>query len=297
MIQLSVQLASIELLPLAQNSLLSDLIQAEDFDACFTVEDVAQLLALSAAPEPIVQLLRDLIPLAQTYSLTPISQFQVGAVVQAASGAIYLGANLEFSHQALGQTVHGEQAAISNAWHHGETQLIKLAVSATPCGHCRQFINELVQADQLQVYLPDNLSPRFDSLLPMSFGPTNLGVSEHLMDSTPHQLHAPLIDELQQQAIAGANKSYSPYTLSPSAVALQTSRGVYVGRYAENCAYNPSLSPLQSALIALHFSRDVISDISAAVLVESTSAQVSQRDVTASLLAQLSQVTLSHYRY
>ena len=96
MIQLSVQLASIELLPLAQKSLLSDLIQAEDFDACFTVEDVAQLLALSAAPEPIVQLLRDLIPLAQTYSLTPISQFQVGAVVQAASGAIYLGANLEF---------------------------------------------------------------------------------------------------------------------------------------------------------------------------------------------------------
>jgi len=294
---LSPQLASVENFSAAQQTLLKTLINTQGFSAHFTAKQVTELLALADVSAPTEQLLRNLIPLAQTYSITPISQFKVGAVALAASGAIYLGANLEFSQQALGQTVHAEQAAISNAWHHGETQLIKLAVSATPCGHCRQFINELAQADQLQVYLPDNQHHQFDSLLPLSFGPKDLGVSEHLMDSLPHQLQAPMIDALQQQAIKGANASYSPYSCSPSAVALQTSSGIYVGRYAENCAYNPSLSPLQSALIALHFSHDKISDIVAATLVESSSAQVSQRFVTENLLAQLVNVTLSHYSY
>jgi len=297
MTKLLPQLASVEHFPLAQQALLKTLINAQGFSAHLSAGQVTELLTLADVNDPTEQLLRNLIPLAQTYSITPVSQFKVGAVVLAASGAIYFGANLEFSQQALGQTVHAEQAAISNAWHHGETRLIKLAVSATPCGHCRQFINELAQADQIQVYLPDNQQQQFDTLLPLSFGPKDLGVNEHLMNSLPHQLQASTVNTLQQQAIAGANASYSPYSRSPSAVALQTSRGIYVGRYAENCAYNPSLSPLQSALIALHFSHDKISDIIAATLVESSSAQVSQRFVTKNLLSQLGNAPLSHYSY
>lgn len=298
MINLSQQLASIEHLPLAQKKLLSAIISRDSFNASFSPEQVKQLLAASTEHRASEQLLRDLVPLAQTYSLTPISQFRVGAVVLAGSGAIYLGANLEFSHQALGQTVHAEQAAISNAWHHDETRLTKLAVSATPCGHCRQFINELAQADQLQVYLPDNQCYRFSSLLPLSFGPTNLGVSENLMDSVPHDMKpATSVDELQIKAIAAANRSYSPYSKSPSGIALQTKNGIYTGRYAENCAYNPSLSPLQSALIAIHFANDNINEIVAAVLVESATAQVSQRSATENLLTKLGKSPLSHYSY
>lgn len=33
-----------------------------------------------------------------------------------------------------------------NALHHGERDIRKLAVSAAPCGHCRQFYSELACA-------------------------------------------------------------------------------------------------------------------------------------------------------
>ena len=41
-------------------------------------------------------------------------------VVRGASGALYLGANIEFPGEGLGQTVHAEQAALSNAFMHDE---------------------------------------------------------------------------------------------------------------------------------------------------------------------------------
>ena len=39
--------------------------------------------------------------------------------------------------------IHGEQCLVANALLHGERGLRKLAVSAAPCGHCRQFYSEL----------------------------------------------------------------------------------------------------------------------------------------------------------
>lgn len=42
--------------------------------------------------------------------------------------------------------VHGEQFLLSNAAWHGETALLRLAVSAAPCGHCRQLYSELACA-------------------------------------------------------------------------------------------------------------------------------------------------------
>src|ERR1041385_8894343 len=41
------------------------------------------------------KLMLELIPLAQTYSRAPVSNFHVGVVVRGASGAMYLGANIE----------------------------------------------------------------------------------------------------------------------------------------------------------------------------------------------------------
>src|SRR4030081_3775653 len=89
------------------------------------------------------QLVLELLPWAEAYTSPPISNFRVGAIALGRSGALYAGANLEFPGQSLSFTVHAEQAAVYNAWLHGETGVTLIASTAHPCGYCRQFLNEL----------------------------------------------------------------------------------------------------------------------------------------------------------
>jgi cytidine deaminase len=57
-----------------------------------------------------------------------------------------VGANLEFARLPLYNSVHAEQFLLVNALHHGERAIRRLAISAAPCGHCRQFYSELACA-------------------------------------------------------------------------------------------------------------------------------------------------------
>jgi len=98
---------------------------------------------LSSSGMTIEQLMLALIPLAQKYAIPSISNFFVGTVALGSSGSIYFGANYEFPGQALSFTVHGEQAATAHAISCGESGMQMLAVSAAPCGYCRQFLYEL----------------------------------------------------------------------------------------------------------------------------------------------------------
>ena len=82
----------------------------------------------------------------------PLSNYQVGVAVKGMSGRVYLGTNFEHPHS-QGATVHGEQSAVHNAAIHGERGLIKLAVNAPPCGHCRQFLLELGADHTLEVII------------------------------------------------------------------------------------------------------------------------------------------------
>lgn len=68
------------------------------------------------------------------------------AIGLASSGCIYVGVNLEFPGMPLSQSVHAEQFLMANLLLHGEARLDTLAVSAAPCGHCRQFYSELACA-------------------------------------------------------------------------------------------------------------------------------------------------------
>ena len=61
------------------------------------------------------QLMMLLLPVAASFARPPISQFKVGAVAKGLSGALYFGANIEFTGEALNQSVHGEQCAVNNA--------------------------------------------------------------------------------------------------------------------------------------------------------------------------------------
>lgn len=193
-----------------------------------------------------------LLPKAAALARPPVSNFKVGAIARGTSGATYFGANVEFAGGALSFTVHAEQSAVVNAWMNGETGVDLVATSAAPCGYCRQFLNELTTASTLIVITPAESRP-LGELLPSSFGPRNLGVAGGLLQHEQHGLAIDEQDELAQAALAAANMSYAPYSKAYAGVALRVHDGTIVtGAYAENAAFNPSLSPLPAALSQLN---------------------------------------------
>ncbi|ASM52108.1 cytidine deaminase [Pseudoalteromonas espejiana DSM 9414] len=199
-------------------------------------------------------LLQGLVPLASEFSVAPVSHFHVGAIVKALDEQgdvnFYFGANVEFDHQALSLVVHAEQSAINNAWLNGAKKIVKIAISDAPCGYCRQFMNELADAKEFDILLPEKHFKLAD-LLPHSFGPTDLGNEFSLFNPKPHQ-QAFANTELDDKLAAMALNAYVPYSQNFSAVKISTfDDGDFYGSYAENAAYSPSLSPLQSALSQL----------------------------------------------
>jgi len=233
------------------------------------------------------KLMLKLLPLAQSYSHAPISNFHVGVVVRGASGALYPGANIEIPGQCLGFAVHAEQSALSNAYMHEERAVTALAVGAPPCGHCRQFINEMSPDGEILILTPDKPPTKLSAILPSAFGPAALGMKEGAFPVKEANLGliAPSSDPLVSAALDAARKSYAPYSKSPSGVAIRSSSGrIYRGSYIENVAFNPSLSPLQTALAALIAAGEPYTAISHVVLVELKGATISQKPVTETVL-------------
>ena len=59
----------------------------------------------------------------------------------------------------------------------------------------------------------------------------------------------PFLDAVKS-ALQQASQSYAPYSHCPSGLAIATAGGaVYSGPYLESAAFNPSLGPLQAAVI------------------------------------------------
>jgi cytidine deaminase len=259
---------------------------------------VAQFLRSSGMS--IEQLMLALVPLAQKFAIPPISNFFVGAVALGASGSIYFGANYEFVGPALSFTVHGEQAATAHAISCGETGMQMLAVSAAPCGYCRQFLYELTTASTLQILLPNTPSTPLTSLIPDAFGPGDLGVTAALMSPQSHgmTLAQATGDPVVKTALAAANASYAPYTFSYAGVALKTRDGsIFTGLVAENAAFNPSMSPLEAAIVNLVISGGKsYPDIVEAVLVEATGSKASQAVATRAVLSAITSVPLRIYQ-
>lgn len=237
--------------------------------------------------KPVNAVMLALLPLAKTFSRAPISNYQVGTVVRGRSGDLFLGANIEFPGHSLGFSVHGEQSALSNAYMHGDTGILAIAVTAAPCGHCRQFMNELAPDGNLEVLVEGQPSLKLSALLPSAFGPKDLGVTELAFPVKQADLalsqEAP--DELTIAALDAARKSYASYTHAHSGVAIRTRDGrFFKGSYIENAAYNPSLPPLQTALAALIVAGAKYSEISEVVLVETEGAPISQKSVAIAVL-------------
>ena len=245
-------------------------------------------------------LMTRLLPMAKLYCATAVSAFQVGAAAKARMSdnagdiAIFLGANIEFPAQALSHTIHAEQSAVINAWLQGARQIEGIAVTAPPCGYCRQFLYELEGSQHLKIILPDQIGRettqhRLLDLLPTAFGPPEFGSATGLMASPTYRptlnLRSPSDDPLVLEAKAAAEKSYAPYSQNIAGCVIKTIDGkVYAGRYAENAAFNPSLTPLQTAFIRMTMDQPGSEDrIGRAVLAERPTS-INQRAVCELLL-------------
>jgi cytidine deaminase len=265
-------------------------------DGCVPRNCVADVLDREGSS--VESLMLRLLPLASRHSDAPISRLKVGAVALGSqdggeAGAIYLGSNCEFPGTALATTIHAEQSAVNNAWLHGESGIRAIAVSAAPCGHCRQFLSEISTAGRLEILVAQNGS-RFDDsyakyslqeLLPAGFGPNKLGITNRLLKPAEQLVAVDSDDPLVLLAAEAARRSYAPYTGNLAGVALQLADGSTVcGRIAENAAFNPTLSPMASALAVLSLRADVATcDVTAAALVEVPTA-TSQRQQAEQLL-------------
>lgn len=242
---------------------------------------------LNSEGKDIASVMLSLLPLARTYSRPPISNYHVGAVARGASGSLYPGANLEILGHSLGFSVHAEQAALSNAYMHSEQAVVSIAVTAVPCGHCRQFMSEVSPERDIEILVEGKPPAKLSALLPKAFGPKDLGFKEGAfpVKETNLVVSSGASDELTKAALDAARHSYTPYSQSPSGVAISTKAGrVHKGSYLENAAFNPSLSPLQTALVQLILAGDEFSAISRVILVESSRGKISQVSVTQAAL-------------
>ena len=288
-------LTALPCLPESLQRHVHPIITNPDFKGVINAGDVDLLQLHSALETP--ALLLSLLPLAAAYSVAPISDFNVGAIARAGSGNLYFGANYEFTNQALFNSVHAEQAAINNAFSHHESAILDITVTDSPCGHCRQFMNELHCAPELSVNLKATGIKSLATLLPDSFGPIDLGISESLLAAKPVNLtlQQPSDSRLVQMALKAANDSYAPYSHCHAGIALKTTTGtVIAGRYIENAAFNPSLSPLQSVLINLNLAGFRLADIAAMILVEKAETKMSHAQATQVLVSEIGVENYQH---
>ena len=245
---------------------------------------------------------------AEDYSHPPVSKFRVGASALGKSGAIYLGANLEFLGANLAQSVHAEQFTVALMAARGEVGLHSLAITHAPCGHCRQFFQEVYGASGMRVVFPGSPAAVLSDLLPAAFTPEDLhgddpplvmkGVAFDLVPTARQSIDADA-DPVAAAALDAARNCHAPYTNCPSGVALRFDDGsIFAGAYYECAAYNPSLPPMQAAIVAAVADGVAIPDerdepsgrwlrIVDAVLCEIADAPVSQRSPTETVLRSL----------
>ncbi|KAL5227050.1 hypothetical protein ABZP36_015315 [Zizania latifolia] len=268
----------------------------------------AEQAAAAAGVETVEDLLPLLVPSAMRLARAPISRFPVGAVGLGASGRVYAGVNLEFRGLPLSHSVHAEQFLVANAAAAGEPALRAVAVSHMPCGHCRQFLQEIRGASGIRIVVTsdaeDGCAPEWRtvaSLLIRPFGPHDLLPTHVPLVLEPHDnpLGEPatavangfgngdLETRLREAAEAAARAAHAPYSECPSGFAVADGEGrVYAGGCLESAAYNPTLGPVQTAIIAMVAAGGgSAGEVVAAALVEKEGASVAQESTARIFLA------------
>ena len=122
----------------------------------------------------------------RSLAYAPYSGYRVGAALLASDGKIYTGCNIE--NAAYTPSVCAERTAFFKAVSEGHTSFTAIAVTGgmdrkaedfcTPCGVCRQVMNEFCDPETFLVISavsPDHYRIyTLKELLPYGFGPDNL---------------------------------------------------------------------------------------------------------------------------
>merc|ERR1712032_1318607 len=103
----------------------------------------------------------------------------------------------------------------------------------------------------------------------------------------PETSEAKLVDfELATEAENAAQRAYAPYTKSYAGAVIRLTNGQRCwGASAESAAFNPSVSPLQMALLALFVHGGSVQDIQSACLAENPQSPITYKGSDAALLA------------
>jgi cytidine deaminase len=133
--------------------------------------------ALSAAEQALLDAARE----ARTRAYAPYSNFRVGAALRTSNGEVFTGANVE--NAAYPATLCAERVAVGYAVTRGSRSFDQIAVIGTgsavctPCGMCRQVLNEFAPHIEVLAASEDGAVTRFvldRELLPSGFGPEAL---------------------------------------------------------------------------------------------------------------------------
>ncbi|MCB9966936.1 MAG: purine-nucleoside phosphorylase [Geminicoccaceae bacterium] len=112
----------------------------------------------------------------------PYSRFLVGCAIRTASGAVFVGANVE--NAAYPQGLCAERSAVAAMVAAGEQRIAEVVVvgngaaPCAPCGGCRQLLSEFAPGDTAVHMLGSDGGRRtatMGELLPYAFGPLALG--------------------------------------------------------------------------------------------------------------------------
>jgi len=227
----------------------------------------------------------------------PISSYRVGVVgIGAASGDLYLGGNLEFPGASIWHTVHAEGSAALLARARGDRLGVLASPQARPCAHCRQVLAEFEGAFEMRLIDPLGHDLRLGDVVPWPFAPGDLGQG----GATADEGDAPALQEPQAlpdgvaEAIAAAGRrAHAPYSGSRAAIVLRLGDGTLVGgAVLESVAFNPTVGPLQDALVGLVAAGRRYDEIAGAWLAVRRGAPVNHEAPTRDLLAAVAAVPL-----
>ncbi|WP_338723320.1 hypothetical protein [Devosia sp. XK-2] len=239
---------------------IQDYLQKAHFDAA---ENDGGVLPNALAEELIVrfglssirELMLLLLDVAQQYAAPAISDFHVGAVgLEAETGNLILGGNVEFPGTHLGYTLHGEGFVFTRAMSRGTNISVIAIGEAHPCAHCRQCLAEYAASDGLELIDPLGHTLTMAQLYPWPFDPAYLGERGAVPGRAlwPNLTPAGDQDKVPAPLLRAGALSHSPYSKCPAAVVLTMRDGAqYAGFAIESVAFNPTIQPLQMAMVNL----------------------------------------------
>ena len=186
----------------------------------------------------------------------PVSNFHVGVVgLERETGNLVFGGNVEFPRTHLGYTIHGEGFVFTRAASRGTTLSTIAIDEAHPCAHCRQYLSEFRATGDLLLIDPLGHRLTMADLYPWPFDPNYLGDDGYVPGTVDPALELgehDLPELIAGRLLLAGRRAHAPYSRCPGAVVLALNDGNMVSGFAiESVAFNPTMGPLQAAMIDL----------------------------------------------